>query len=87
MNEFARRTLLKAITYRVVSLFLTLAFAYAFSGDAVRSSIFAVTLQSVLSVWYYVHERLWLRVHWGVAVEFVTRKHPKDDFVGFSKGD
>jgi uncharacterized membrane protein len=61
-----KRHLAKAITYRVFGSAATSFVAFAATGDlGVGASIGA--LDSIIKVGlYYVHERLWYRVKWGV---------------------
>jgi uncharacterized membrane protein len=61
-----KRHLAKAVTYRLFGSIGTAAIAYAATGDArIGASIGA--LDSVAKVaLYYLHERAWHRVRWGV---------------------
>jgi uncharacterized membrane protein len=62
-----KRHLAKAVTYRVFGSAGTAAIAYVATGDAAIGATVGV-LDSVVKIGlYYVHERLWYRVRWGVT--------------------
>ena len=54
--ESHRRTLLRAISWRIVATLVTAAFT-GLSG--------AIIINIFMTVAHYVHERLWLKVNWG----------------------
>ena len=54
--ETQKRTVAKAVTFRLVALLVTI----PFTGFKV-----ALSLQIILFILYYLHERVWLRVEWG----------------------
>lgn len=56
MMESHRRTLLRAISWRIVATLVTAAFT-GLSG--------AIIINIFMTVAHYVHERLWLKVNWG----------------------
>lgn len=56
MIESHTRTLVRAITYRIIALLIT-AFWTGLSA--------AVVIHVVLTLVHYVHERIWLKIHWG----------------------
>jgi len=59
------RTAIRMITYRLSAWFLTIPITYWFTGD-LRDALGSSTLvHIVLSIDYYVHERIWLKVTWG----------------------
>ena len=56
MSETQLRTIARALTYRVLAILVTAAFA----GIGT-----AIVIQVICTVVHYVHERLWLRIDWG----------------------
>ncbi len=63
--ESTRRSIAKALSYRFFGSLITSAIAYFFSG---RWDI-ALGIGLIDGVFkmaaYFVHERLWARIHWG----------------------
>ena len=65
MAETKTRTVVRTITYRLSAWLLTIAVTYWILGS-LREAVGSSTLiHLVLSVDYYVHERIWLRIKWG----------------------
>jgi uncharacterized membrane protein len=70
MKTFHRRSIAKAISWRVVATLTTFAIVYVLTGKlalAMEVGIFDVTLKMLF---YYIHERSWDKVSWGQL------KHP-----------
>jgi uncharacterized membrane protein len=55
--ELQKRTLVKTVTYRVAAILATI----PFTGLTT-----ALSIHIILMLIYYVHERLWTKVRWGV---------------------
>jgi uncharacterized membrane protein len=66
MMETKRRTLLRAITYRITALSMTIVWTYMFTGNFLQSAGFSLALHVLLSIDYYIHERVWLKIKWGL---------------------
>ncbi len=66
MQETHKRTLARMVSYRLTAWLLTIVFTFAYSGNLGPATTFATFLHVLLSLDYYVHERLWLRVKWGL---------------------
>ena len=56
--ELRKRTLVRAICWRIVATLITAAYT-GISG--------AIIINIWMTLAHYIHERLWLRVKWGVA--------------------
>lgn len=56
MTESHTRTIIKSITWRIVATLVTAAFT-GLSG--------AIIINIWMTVAYYIHERLWLKLSWG----------------------
>ena len=62
-----RRSVVKAVTYRVLIMCLDFVTIYAFTG-AVRVAVgFMIASNIYTTVAYFFHERLWARTRWGVV--------------------
>jgi uncharacterized membrane protein len=56
MTELHKRTIVRALSYRIVALLITA--IWTGLGDA-----FVIHL--ILTAVYYIMERLWLKINWG----------------------
>lgn len=62
-----KRTLVKTITWRVVALFVTTVVVYVYSGDIKESLVVGITANFLKMLLYYIHERIWNRIKFGIA--------------------
>lgn len=69
MIESKKRTLVKMVTYRLTAWLFTILWTYLFIGNLEKSAGFATILHILLSLDYYIHERMWLKVKWGYVVD------------------
>ena len=61
-----RRSIVKEVTYRVAIMCLDFATIYLFTG-ALRMAVgFMIVSNIYTTVGYFLHERLWARIRWGV---------------------
>lgn len=65
--ETKKRTVVRMISYRLTAWFFTIIWTYIFVGNLGQSAGFATALHALLSIDYYIHERIWLKIKWGVA--------------------
>ena len=65
ITEHPKRTLVKMITYRLSAWLFTILWTYLFTGDIGQATGFATVLHLLLSIDYYIHERIWLKIRWG----------------------
>ena len=56
MTELHKRTIVRALSYRIVALLITA--IWTGLGDA-------VVIHIILTAVYYIMERLWLKIKWG----------------------
>ena len=62
-----RRSVVKALSYRLVIVCLDFVTVYVFTG-AVRVAVgFMVVSNLYTTILYLVHERIWAQVQWGLA--------------------
>ena len=65
MSDTPRRSLVKTISWRLTGSGATFLISYAIAGNfAVAGTIATVQLISN-TILYFVHERVWNRIHWG----------------------
>ena len=56
MVELHKRTVTRAITYRIIALLIT----------AIWTGLSdAILIHLILTAVHYVHERVWLKINWG----------------------
>jgi uncharacterized membrane protein len=60
-----RRSLAKSLTWRVIAVVSTLLIGYAMTGSWAFALSLTVVSNLINFVLYYIHERVWLGVHWG----------------------
>ena len=56
MTELHKRTVVRALTYRIIALLIT-ALWTGLSN--------AVIIHIILTAVHYIHERVWLKIKWG----------------------
>ena len=61
------RSLLKALTYRVVIVVLDFAVLYLFTKRTDVAVGFTLVSNVYTTVGYFLHERFWARVRWGLV--------------------
>jgi len=66
VQETKTRTIVRAVTYRLTAWIFTIFWTWLFTGDLAKSAGFSTLLHIALTIDYYLHERLWLRVKWGI---------------------
>lgn len=63
--ERHKRSLVKSISYRVLSLTVDSMVAYLFTRDVALSAGIVIVVNTYSTVLYYFHERVWAHIHWG----------------------
>jgi uncharacterized membrane protein len=61
----ARRSLVKAVTYRTCMVSLDFVGAYIFTGRLEVALGFMLVRSTYATLTYFLHERLWARIPWG----------------------
>jgi uncharacterized membrane protein len=61
-----KRSIVKALTYRVVIVCLDFGAIYLFTGKVEVALGFMVVSNLYTTVGYFIHERLWARSQWGM---------------------
>ena len=66
-REYLTRSLVKAVSYRVIVVVADFAAVYLFTGRAEIALGFVLVSNLYTTVLYLFHERFWDRVTWGRA--------------------
>jgi uncharacterized membrane protein len=53
------------ISYRITAWLLTVPFTYYVTGDWTAAFGGSAVLHIALTLDYYIHERIWLKIKWG----------------------
>jgi len=61
-----RRSVTKAITYRIVIMSLDFITIYLFTGAARIALGFMIASNVYTTISYILHERIWARISWGI---------------------
>jgi len=61
-----KRSLAKSLTWRAVAVVSTLLIGYAMTGSWAFAVSLTVVSNVINFVLYYIHERVWLKIRWGV---------------------
>lgn len=61
-----KRSIVKAVTYRSVIVILDFVAVYLLTGKVATATTFMVVSNIYTSVGYFLHERLWARIKWGM---------------------
>jgi len=65
--ETRLRSLVKSLTWRVLGIVILAILAWIFTGSWEQTTLITVTFHTIRVVLYYFHERLWLRIRWGIV--------------------
>jgi uncharacterized membrane protein len=65
MREARKRSVIKALTWRVIATSTTMVLAYAATGDLKVAGAIGAADVVIKLLFYYVHERAWGRIPWG----------------------
>lgn len=63
--DHIHRSLVKAITWRIIGILITFIFVYIYTGNIKESLIIGLGANCVKMFLYYIHERIWNRVKFG----------------------
>ncbi len=64
-----KRSVVKALTYRVFIVLLDFTAIYLFTGKVKVALGFMIVSNVYTTVGYFLHERLWARIRWGTEPE------------------
>lgn len=63
--EHYRRSIVKTITYRILIVISTFIVTYYLTGEIKASLEITAVANIINTVLYFVHERVWNKIHWG----------------------
>jgi len=63
--ETKQRTIVRTITYRLTAWAFTIFWTNLFVEDVAGATLFSTVLHLLLSIDYYIHERIWGKIKWG----------------------
>ena len=64
-KEYPVRSIVKAVTYRIIILILDFTAVYLLTGKYEVALGFMIVSNVYTTVAYYGHERVWNRINWG----------------------
>lgn len=64
-KELHRRSIIKSISYRLLSMAADTVAAYFFTKNVTETIGIVIIINSYSTLLYYFHERAWAHVHWG----------------------
>lgn len=65
MGELVRRSIIKTLSFRIIGSLANFIFVWAMTDDVgIATSLFAFQM-IVVTIIYYVHERVWAKISWG----------------------
>lgn len=59
------RSILKAITWKIVATIISFSVSYYQTGDFSHALKFSLVVLGIGLIAYYLHERTWNSIHWG----------------------
>jgi uncharacterized membrane protein len=62
-----RRSLVKTISWRITGSSATFLIAYLLTGNFAVAGVIGVTQMISNTILYYVHERIWNKIRWGIG--------------------
>jgi uncharacterized membrane protein len=65
MIETALRSGAKTLCYRLLGSTVTFVIAYLFTDEVIVSATISATEFVLKPMMYWMHERVWNRIHWG----------------------
>lgn len=66
MHETHKRSIIKGLTWRIVASLTTMIVVFVVTGDLLLVASVGLVDVTLKVFFYYIHERVWGRVHWGV---------------------
>lgn len=64
-NEQSTRSIVKAITYRLLIIAATSIIVWIYTGDPALTTTITISTTISNSLLYFVHERIWNKIKWG----------------------
>jgi uncharacterized membrane protein len=64
-KELHRRSIVKSISYRLLSILADSVAAYFFTRNIATTIGIVIVANTYSTLLYYFHERFWAHIHWG----------------------
>lgn len=78
MGSAPKRSLVKGISWEIISFSLTLLIIYIINRNIIISLGLSAILTAVKIPFYFIHERVWKKIKWGkIENEKRKKKHPR----------
>ena len=61
-----KRSIVKAITYRIIIVCLDFLVIYLLTGKVMTAAAFMIVSNVYTTVAYFLHERVWAGIQWGL---------------------
>lgn len=84
-KEQKRRSLIKAITYRIAATIATFSIALTFTGNIELATTIGLLDAVVKFLLFYINERIWIRTNWGYQVDYSSTSVDYEHQEAFSK--
>ncbi|MCX6122804.1 MAG: DUF2061 domain-containing protein [Ignavibacteriales bacterium] len=68
-EDTLRRSIVKAISYRVIILILVFTAIYLFTGKIKIALGFMIVSNIYTTLGYFFHERIWDKIKWGIIID------------------
>ena len=65
MTEHPKRSIVKSISWRIFSFFLTVLIIYVYTRNIKQAIGVGAGIDIVKLILYYIHERIWNKSHFG----------------------
>jgi len=65
VSETQRRSLVKAITFRIAATIVLGVLSWIFTKSAFQASAITILFTILATIIYYFHERIWDKITWG----------------------
>ena len=65
--ETHKRSIAKSISFRILATIITFIVVWFFTRDIVTSSGVTIVENLIKMIAYYIHERAWIKIKWGLA--------------------
>lgn len=63
-RESSSRSIVKSVSYRILSITADSVAAYFFTRDVALSAGIVILVNGYSTILYYFHERVWAHIHW-----------------------
>ncbi len=65
MSDSSKRTIIKSLTFRLVSAISSFILIYCLTGSLKFSTTFIAIDSIIKTILYYIHEKSWMKTKWG----------------------